>query len=105
VWLAALDPTRGREQAGTRPVVVVSSDAFNRGPGDLVVALPVTTHERRVKLHVPVDAGEGGLLFRSVILCDNLRSVSKERLIRRFGAISPATMEAVEDRLRVLLSL
>jgi len=40
MWLADLDPTRGHEQAGRRPVLVVSDDIFNRGPADLVIILP-----------------------------------------------------------------
>ncbi|HYN21742.1 MAG TPA: type II toxin-antitoxin system PemK/MazF family toxin, partial [Thermoanaerobaculia bacterium] len=43
VWLASLDPVRGHEQAGTRPVLIVSEDLFNRGPAELIIALPVTS--------------------------------------------------------------
>ena len=42
VWLADLDPTRDREQAGRRPVLIVSEDLFNHGPADLVIICPLT---------------------------------------------------------------
>jgi mRNA interferase MazF len=43
IWLAGLRPTRGREQSGRRPVLVLSVDFFNAGPADLVVVLPLTS--------------------------------------------------------------
>lgn len=105
VWLADLNPTRGREQAGRRPVLVVSEDIFNHGPAGLVVVLPLTSTLRGVPLHVPVQPPEGGLTNESAILCDAIRSVSVERLLARWGAVGRPTMVAVEDRLRILLRL
>ena len=43
VWLADLNPVRGHEQAGRRPVLVVSEDLFNQGPAGLAVVLPLTS--------------------------------------------------------------
>lgn len=105
IWLADLDPTRGHEQAGRRPVLVISEDVFNQGPADLVIVLPVTSTHRGVPAHVPITPPEGGLKTPSVILCDAVRSMAKERLIQRWGVVSAATLEAVEDRLRILLGL
>jgi len=105
VWLADLNPTRGHEQAGRRPVLVVSEDLFNRGPAGLAIVLPMTSAVRNVPTHVPIDPPEGGVRNRSAVLCEGVRSVSAERLIDRWGAVSPSTMAAVEDRLRILLRL
>ena len=103
--MADLELTRGREQAGVRPVLVVSMNPFNSGPAGLVVMVPSTTTERRVSWHVRVDPPEGGLRERSFLMCENLRSIAKKRLMRRWGAVSGGTMAAVEDRLRILLEL
>ena len=65
VWLTDLNPTRGHEQAGRRPVLVVSDDLFNRGPAGLVIVLPMTSTLRGVPSHVPIDPPEGGLERRS----------------------------------------
>ncbi|CAN5870842.1 type II toxin-antitoxin system PemK/MazF family toxin [soil metagenome] len=100
-----LNPTRGHEQAGLRPVVIVSVDEFNSGPASLVIVLPITATDRKIPLHVPVDSPEGGLDRRSFILPDQIRSVSKERLVRRRGRVEPATMEAVEQGLRLVQGL
>jgi mRNA interferase MazF len=105
IWSVNLSPTRGHEQAGQRPALVVSVDTFNQGPADLVIVAPLTTRDRGISLHVPVDPPEGGLKQRSVVKCDNIRAVSKQRLGHRWGRVSPEIMAEVEDRLRVLIGL
>lgn len=105
VWLVSLDPVRGREQAGTRPAVVISVDLFNQGPAGLVIVVPMTTTDRRIPLRVAVTPPEGGLKQRSFVQIENVRSISSERLIRRWGALGAATMSEVERRLRMLLQL
>jgi mRNA interferase MazF len=105
IWLADLRPTRGREQTGRRPVLVLSVDFFNAGPADLVVVLPLTSRHRDIPLHVRVRKGQGGVRNDSVVLCDAIRSVSKDRLISRWGVVSKEVMSEVEDRLRILLGL
>lgn len=105
IWLADLNLTRGREQAGQRPVLVFSVDEFNQGPAELVVVLPITSTIRPIPLHVIIQPPEGGLKVQSRILTDAIRSISKERLVERWGQVSPETMAAVEDRVRTLLGL
>ncbi len=105
VWLAELNPTRGHEQAGRRPGLVVSEDLFNRGPAGLVIVLPMTSTIRNVPSHVPLSPPEGGVERPTAILCEAVRSVSVDRLVERWGAVDRQTMAAVEDRLRILLRL
>lgn len=106
IWLADLNPIRGHEQAGTRPVLVVSTDIFNHGPAGLVFVLPLTRTDRRIPAHIPIDPPEGGVSSRSLILCDALRSIAKDRFKGMpWGTISPATMQHVEETLRMLLDL
>jgi mRNA interferase MazF len=105
VWFADLDPTVGHEQAGERPVLVLSINSFNQSPAGLVVILPITTRLRGIPWHVPVSPPEGGLTRPSAVLCEALRSVSQPRLQRHLGTVSAATLQAVQDRLRILLNL
>lgn len=106
IWTANLNPTRGHEQAGERPVLVVSTNGFNQGPADLVFVLPLTRTDRRIPLHVAIDPPEGGVRARSFILCDALRSISKERLgTKSWGTVSRQTMAKVDQCLRILLEL
>ena len=80
IWLTDLDPTRGHEQAGRRPALVVSADTFNSGPADLVIILPLTTKAKGVRSYVPVNPPEGGVRKVSFIKCEDVRSVARERL-------------------------
>ena len=106
IWRADLDPTIGHEQAGTRPVLIISDDTFNHGPADMVVVLPLTRTGRRIPLRIEIDLPEGGVTDRSYILSDAIRSISKDRLLDRpWGRVSGETMAVVEDRLGILLGL
>ena len=105
VWLVNLDPTKGREQAGSRPALIVSVDRFNHGAAELVIACPITSRAKGIPTHVQVDSPEGGLSLQSFIKCEDVRSISKSRLLSRFGAVSSETMRKVEERLAILLGL
>jgi len=105
VWLADLDPVRGHEQVGRRPVLVISDDIFNRGPADLVIVLPMTSRLRSIPSHVRVSPPEGGLTTESAILCEGVRSITRRRLVTRWGAVRRRTLIAVEEILRILLRL
>lgn len=105
IWLVGLDPTKGREQAGMRPALVVSVDIFNHGASELVVVAPITSKAKGIPLHVEVMPPEGGLTMTSYVKCEDLRSISTARLVRRLGKVSAQTIDDVEDRLRILLGL
>jgi mRNA interferase MazF len=105
VWLVDLNPTRGHEQAGKRPGLIVSVDLFNQGPAGLVVILPITTKAKGIPFHVEINIPEGGLTQQGFIKCEDIRSIAKERLFKRVGRVSDETIEVVEDRLRILLNL
>jgi mRNA interferase MazF len=105
IWLADLDPTRGREQAGRRPVFIVSVGAFNQSKAELVLVIPLTSTPRGIPWHVQIASPDGGVKNTSFIMCEALRSISKERLLKRWGTVSSRAREEVEDRLRILLGL
>lgn len=105
IWLVNLSPTEGREQAGTRPALIVSVDLFNHGAAELVVVIPVTSKAKGIPLHVEVNPPEGGLSLKSFVKCEDVRSISTVRLMKKLGKVSPETINAVEDRLKILLGL
>lgn len=98
VWLAALDPVGPGEQGGTRPVLVVSTNAFNSWPVGLVIVLPITTRDRGFAHHIAV--AEGGLDRPSFAMPEYVRSVAQRRLQRRLGAAGQSTLTNVDDWLR-----
>ncbi len=105
IWEVDLNPTVGREQAGRRPALIVSDDALNSSPRGLVVVVPVTGTARGLPSHIPVSAPEGGLTKASVIMTEQVRAVSKERLGPRRGKVAQATMDEVDRLLRMVLGL
>jgi len=105
VWFGDLDPIQGHEQGGPRPLLIVSVNAFHRGPSGLVVVLPITRTRRPIAFHVSIESGEGGLRASSAILCDQIRTITAERLRERWGHVSETTLRSVEERLRRLLNL
>lgn len=105
IWLADLNPVRGHEQAGKRPCLIISVDLFNQGASGLVVALPITSKAKGIPFHVEINPPEGGVRTKSFIKCEDVRSISVERLTQRWGAISAETLMEVEDKLRILMGL
>ena len=106
IWLADLNPTRGHEQAGAHPVLVIPTNTFNHGPADLVFVPPFTRTDRRIPRHVPIDPPEGGISALSYILCDVLCSIAKDHLgALAWGSVSAATLHTVADNRRTLMEL
>lgn len=97
MWLADLNPIRGSEQAGTRPVLVFQNDTINRFT-TTVLAIPFTTNLRRATLPscVLIAAGDGGLTSDSVALCHQLRVLDATRLIGRLGSVSSRALLEVK---------
>jgi mRNA interferase MazF len=102
---ADFSPTKGREQAGIRPALIISVDDYNRSPSGLVVVIPITNHPSQVPWHVPLPAGEGGLRNSGAVLCDHLRSIGVDRLIEAVGVVSYSMLEETRRRLRYLMEL
>lgn len=106
VWVVDLDPTPGHEQAKTRPCIIVSDDRFNRSASGLVVIVPLTSANRGIPWHVRVAPEDGGVRQESWAMVDQLRVVSRERLVGDpWGRASSTVMAAIEERLRLLLGL
>ena len=99
VWVA-LDPTVGREQAGVRPAVVISSTGYLSSVRGLVVVLPITTTDRGWPHHVPVAGPGAGLDRPSFAMTEQPRTVSVERIRRVTGRVDADTA----DRLDLWLS-
>jgi mRNA interferase MazF len=107
VFEARLDPTEGSEQAGTRPVIVVSRDAINDA-SPVVVVVPCTTRRAERKIYpsqVLLRAPEGGLRADSIALGEQVRAVAKTRLGSRWGMLSPEALRRLDRALLVTLDL
>jgi len=107
VYQANLDPVAGSEQGGTRPVLIVSRDALNAN-APIVIVVPLTSRENKRRLyptHVELPAREASLSKDSVALCEQVRAISKNRLTKRIGQVSPQRMSLIEATLMIALDL
>lgn len=107
VYDARLDPTEGSEQAGSRPVVIVSRDTINAA-SPVVIAVPCTTYRLGRRLYpsqVLLHAPDGGLDVDSVALGEQVRALAKSRLGRRRGALSPQALAQLDRALLIALDL
>ena len=103
LWMASLDPVKGSEQAGFRPVLVVSGDLLNQNLGVRWV-VPLTTK-------MPGYAGNpqlepsltNGLSHPSEVLVLHLRSMDQSRLIQRLGAVEPDVLYRVHETVAKIL--
>ncbi len=89
VFMSNLDPPVGSEQAGTRPVLVISEDDYNRVM-PLVTVLPITSKKPERRLYadeVLVEAGNAGLRLDSIVLVHHIRTISKRRLWAFVGVL------------------
>ena len=106
IYRCALDPVQGHEQGSTRPVIVVSSDAYNKTMSPLVGILPLTKSPPKNPVHVPLPASETGLDRDSTALIDHARFVDRTRLKGEpVGRLGPEALARVDRQLQRVLGL
>jgi mRNA interferase MazF len=99
---ADLDPTRGHEQSGQRPVLILSADVFNDRSGT-VIAVVLTSQEPRAGFPLTLESAAPGLPKRSWIKIGQIRTLSTERLGRRLSRASEEEVERVIEGLNEIL--
>jgi mRNA interferase MazF len=98
-----LGPTVGVGQSGVRPALVVSNDWFNQLDNFLVWIVPVTGTDRKIRYQVKVKGREGGLGKASVIMCEQVRAVDRQRLLDRRGTVEQATLARTQAIVAMIL--
>ena len=107
VYDARLNPVEGSEQGGVRPVIIVSRNSLN-SVLNTVSIVSCTTSRPTKRLHPTralVTAPDGGLTVDSIVLGEQVRTISKTRLLRYRGSLSANAMAAVDRALRIALDL
>ncbi|MCX6284346.1 MAG: type II toxin-antitoxin system PemK/MazF family toxin [Bacteroidetes bacterium] len=104
IWLADLNPVKGSEQSGIRPVVIISGNAMNDHLGISIVC-PLTTKIKGFAGCVIIEKGpESGLEQDSEILTFQIRSIAGSRLIRKLGEISSDSLSLIRNGLLEVLT-
>jgi mRNA interferase MazF len=103
LYWADLNPAHGREQAGRRPILVLSHGVFNERSGT-VIAAAVTSQPQRAGFPLTVEILAGRLPKRSWVKVSQIRTLSVERLGKRIGEISPEELQRVVDGLNEIIA-
>lgn len=108
IYWANLDPTVDSEQAGKRPVVIVSRDAINRS-SPVVVVVPLTKFTSKKKIypsqHLINATTSNGLETDSIAKCDQIRAIAVSRLIDRCGSLEAEDLKKLDSALKITLFL
>jgi mRNA interferase MazF len=99
---ADLNPVRGREQAGRRPVLVLSHDVFNERSGT-VIAVALTSQQPRAGFPLTLESKAAGLAKRSWIKISQIRTLSADRISRRIARASDEELARVVDGLTEII--
>jgi mRNA interferase MazF len=99
---ADLNPTRGREQAGQRPVLILSRDAFNERSGT-VIAVALTSQQPRAGFPLVLESEARGLPKRSWVKISQIRTLATERIGRRIARASDEEVGRVIEGLHEIL--
>lgn len=103
IWYADLNPTTGGEQSGFRPLVIISGNLLNEYL-NVVITCPLTTKVKNYKGNVVLTPSKTNKLKEiSEILVFHIRSVSKERLVRKIGNITKAELASLKRGLDDIL--
>jgi mRNA interferase MazF len=99
---ADLNPTRGGEQAGLRPVLVLSQDVFNERSGT-VIAVALTSQPQRAGFPLTLELTSPPLPKRSWVKISQIRTLAVERIGKRLGRASPEELAQVVDGLNEIV--
>ena len=106
VYLVNFDPTLGAEIKKTRPALVLQNDIANRySPITIVAAITSHFDEPLYPTEVSLAVGEGGMNVGSAVLLNQIRSVDKQRLVKRLGSLGPSKMQEIDRALTISLGL
>ena len=96
IWYANLNPTLGSEQAGNRPVLIISGNMLNKYL-EIVIVCPLTTKIKNYKGNLVIEpTKQNGLSSISEILTFHIRSISKDRLVKKVGSITEDELKQIK---------
>lgn len=102
VYWADLDPTKGHEQAGQRPVLVLSQDVFNERSG-VVIAVALTSQAPKAGFPLTLELASAKLPKRSWVKISQIRTLSQGRLVKRIARISPEEIDQIIEGLNEII--
>ena len=106
LYYADLNPIKGHEQGGRRPVLIIQNDIGNQfSPTTIIAPLTTSFSSRVYPIEVRVEVGAGGLPQASSVLLNQIKTIDKDRLEQRIGQFSEPVMLQVDDAIKISLGL
>lgn len=106
IYLVNFDPTIGSEIQKTRPALIIQNDVSNEhSPITIVAAITSKYDERLYPTEVLIIKNEGGLKQDSVVLLNQIRSIDKQRLVKKIGVVSALTLKKIDTAIKISLGL
>jgi mRNA interferase MazF len=99
---ADLNPVKGKEQAGLRPVVILSRDVFNQRSGT-VIAVAITSQPQRAGFPLTLELGPNDLPKRSWVKISQIRTLSTERIGKKIGTVSQEDLYQIIEGLNEII--
>ena len=104
VYYADLSPVVGSEQGGVRPVVVVQNDKGNKYSKTIIIA-PISKKMSKPPIPTHVIFSDSSLSYVSMILCEQLRTIDKKRLVQWICTLDDKTIDKIDQAIRVSLNI
>ena len=106
IFYADLEPVRGSEQGGVRPVLIIQNDIGNKySPTVIAAAITSQINKAKMPTHIELAAKDYGLNKDSVILLEQIRTIDKRRLREKIGRIDDGLMASVNNALSISFGL
>lgn len=103
--MVELNGSKGREQSGVRPAVIIQNNAGNKHSPTTIIAPMTSKTKRNIPTHIHLNSQEGGLQKDSTILCEQITVIDKERLLNKIGSLSNNVIDEINKKICVSLGI
>jgi mRNA interferase MazF len=106
IFLANLEPVKGSEQGGIRPVLIIQNDISNKhSPVTIIAAITSRIFDKEYSTNIFIPKGDSGLDKDSTIMLNQIRTIDNSRLIKKIGLLNNFTMNNVDRAIKISLAL
>lgn len=106
IFLANLEPIKGREQGGIRPVLIIQNDISNKySPVTIIAAITSKIFEKEFPTNIFIKKENSGLDKDSTIMLNQIRTIDNSRLIKKVGSLDNFTIEKVDSAIKISLGI
>jgi mRNA interferase MazF len=106
IFLADLEPVKGREQGGIRPVLIIQNDISNKySPVTIVASITSKINEKEFPTNVFIPKEDSGLSRDSTILLNQIKTIDKRRIIKKIGVLDLFLINKINKAIKISLAL